>query len=375
MRNKRDNINGEIALVRQPLPRTNLPFTLQEKPEWIKQSNLITFMRYDYSVLQLRTLICVLQKIQSQIEDVIKGKSFEQLSLFQEIQDKGKITLMIKYSELGVKPYQYKEVKAMLKEMATISVELDTKDPISGEKCWSVKGLLTPYLRENPYSKFFTIEIDQDIVKVFLNMEMGFTKFLKNIAFKSQKSYTIRLYLLISSWKDKGGFSIKVENFRKMFCIENKYPRFADLYRRVIRPAYENLHEKADCWFEVAEIYKETSDKEPYKLNFKVINSYLIANETRALENGKLQLSQMLDRYLMLTPEQSKKIMDMLTVDNISLAIQKSLDIISFIKSNQETIKKPNEYFEVAMSNFLAQPEIQVEHPLAEKNKVFNLRK
>ena len=44
--------------------------------------------------------------------------------------------------------------------------------------------------------------------------------------------------MLISSWKEKGGFSIYVDRFRKFLKLEDKYPEFKDLYKRVIRPVY-----------------------------------------------------------------------------------------------------------------------------------------
>ena len=53
--------------------------------------------------------------------------------------------------------------------------------------------------------------------------------------------------MLISSWKEKGGFSIYVDRFRKFLKLEDKYPEFKDLYKRVIRPVYDDLFEQADC--------------------------------------------------------------------------------------------------------------------------------
>ena len=232
MRAKKEIVDGKIQMKRSALSKTDKSIELPLNPIWLKQSNLITLMNMDYSVIQLRTLICVVEKIQGIMEEVLLGRHFEQLSLFPELHARGKLTLMIKYADLGVKPYQYKEVKAMLKELATIAVELDSKDPISGDDCWTIKGLMTPYVRENAYSKFFTIDIDRDIVKMFLEINHGFTKYMKQIAFRSQSKYTIRIYSLISAWKNKGGFSIRLDKFRKWLGLQSKYPSYNDLYRR-----------------------------------------------------------------------------------------------------------------------------------------------
>ena len=145
MRARKEIVDGKIQMKRSTLPKTDKSIELPLNPIWLKQSNLITLMNMDYSVIQLRTLVCVVEKIQGIMEEVLLGRHFEQLSLFPELQRQGKLTLMVKYADLGVKPYQYKEVKAMLKELATIAVELDSKDPISGDDCWTIKGLMTPY--------------------------------------------------------------------------------------------------------------------------------------------------------------------------------------------------------------------------------------
>ena len=126
MRARKKLVDGQLQMTRTSLPQSGEPIHLPSNPIWLKQSNLITLMNMDYSVIQLRTLICVVEKIQGIMEEVIRGRHFEQLSLYPELQTQGKLTLMIKYSDLGVKPYQYREVKAMLKELATIAVELDS---------------------------------------------------------------------------------------------------------------------------------------------------------------------------------------------------------------------------------------------------------
>ena len=76
--------------------------------------------------------------------------------------------------------------------------------------------------------------MDREVAKVFINVDRGFTRYIKEIALRAQSRYTIRMYMLISSWKEKGGFSIYVDRFRKFLKLEDKYPEFKDLYRRVI---------------------------------------------------------------------------------------------------------------------------------------------
>ena len=375
MRAKKKLVDGQMQMIRTSLSQSGEPVQLPSNPVWLKQSNLITLMNMDYSVIQLRTLICVVEKIQGIMEEAIRGRHFEQLSLYPELQTHGKLTLMIKYSDLGVKPYQYREVKAMLKELATIAVELDSKDPISGEDCWTVKGLMTPYVRENSYSKFFTVDVDRDIVKVFLEINCGFTKYMKQIAFRSKSKYTIRIYSLISAWKVKGGFSIRLDKFRKWLGLQNKYSSYNDLYKRTIKVAYEELFENADCWFEVAEVYDHAVSGEPYKLNFKIFSSKLLQTERNRLDNGIESMKNIMKNHLFMSEQRIDHIVKLVTAENVQHAIVKLTDVISYIRENNSTILHPEEYCEKAMTSFLMQEEIDLVLPVSQKKRTINCRK
>lgn len=48
---------------------------------------------------------------------------------------------------------------------------------------------------------------------ILLNVDKGFTQFIKEIAFNASSKYTIRLYMLISSWKIKVVSLLIWENF------------------------------------------------------------------------------------------------------------------------------------------------------------------
>ena len=185
-------------------------------------SNVVTSMAGDFKTVQIRILIAVIEKLQDVIELSIQhldkyGTSIpcEQLSLFQEYSDR--IRVDIAYRDLGVNPDQYKEVKSMVRKLISIPVELDVKDPITGEDSWSITGLFTKAnIPKTPYSRGFSLEMDREVAKVFINVDRGFTRYIKEIALRAQSRYTIRMYMLISSWKEKGGFSIYVDRFRNV---------------------------------------------------------------------------------------------------------------------------------------------------------------
>jgi hypothetical protein len=154
--------------------------------------------------------------------------------------------------------------------------------------------------------------------------------------------------MLISSWKDKGGFSITLDRFRKWLKLEDKYPKYKDLYKRVIRPVYEELFEKANCWFEVAEVYRDR-ESEPYKLSFKVVRAALTLQEEEFIKNHKNSLAGMMVRKFKMDDKHIQTVLAYVTISNVQQAIQKVLDLGAYIDENWERITNIPEYCTKAM--------------------------
>lgn len=68
--------------------------------------------------------------------------------------------------------------------------------------------------------------------------------------------YTIRFYELIKQYEAIGKRTILISDLRKMFQLENKYPRHGDFRSYVIETAKKELKEKSDLYFE----YKQNKD-------------------------------------------------------------------------------------------------------------------
>ena len=340
VKEEKEEIDGEIVRIRKGHPRTNLPVELPENPTWLKQPNVVTLMAGDFKTVQIRILIAVIEKLQDVIELSIQhldkyGTSIpcEQLSLFQEYSDR--IRVDIAYRDLGVNPDQYKEVKSMVRKLISIPVELDVKDPITGEDSWSITGLFTKAnIPKTPYSRGFSLEMDREVAKVFINVDRGFTRYIKEIALRAQSRYTIRMYMLISSWKEKGGFSIYVDRFRKFLKLEDKYPEFKDLYKRVIRPVYDDLFEQADCWFEMAEVYRNSGDTQPYKLNFKVIKSALSKKEEELLKGQKKMITNFCSLHFAMKDEHLQQFIPQITLSNYKAVVTKMLSLFDYQAEN-----------------------------------------
>lgn len=348
--------NGEIVKERKGMKRSNKPVVLPNNPTWLKQPTLITMLSADFNTLHLRILISLVDKIQNSIEQSIKNVPMQQLSLFKEQQFGDRIMVVIPTKDFGVTPDSYPELRKALLQLATIPVELDTKDPISGAESWYVSGLFKAYIPKEKHRRTITIEIDLNVAKALVNVEKGFTKYIKEIAFQSQSKYTVRMYMLISSWKDKGGFAITLDKFRKWLKLENKYSKYKDLYKRIIRPVYEELFEKANCWFEVAEVYKE-GESEPYKLNFKVIRAALTIQEEEYLRVQTRALVTMLERHLKFEEKHIKQILPFLNVSNVNSASNKVVQLCDYVQEHWQEITSIPDYCTASLIKELTPPE------------------
>jgi hypothetical protein len=241
-------------------------------------------------------------------------------------------------------------------QLATIPVELDTNDPITGAESWYVSGLFKAYIPKEKHRRSITIELDENVAKALVNVEKGFTKYIKEIAFQTQSKYTVRIYMLVSSWRDKGGFSITLDRFRKWLKLDNKYPKYKDLYKRVIRPVYEELFEKANCWFEMAEVYRE-KESEPYRLNFKVVRAALTIQEEEYLQKQTNNLILMMSRHLHMEDKHIKQILPLLNPFNVNSAVQKVLSISEYLQKHWEEITSIPDYCTTALVAELTPPE------------------
>lgn len=289
---------------KKPLNRTNRAI-LPSTRTYLKQANTLTFGAYDFSQLQIKGFVVVIERLQEAMEELLNAKGQKdplQLSIFdnafekefQEIAKVGKASIFkenviqfkIPLKEFGVTPNNYEVLKASLKSMQNIPVELDIIDEITNKSYTKITSLFEviienpqPYYDEKkgrvvtPRVNHVFIHMKQSVALSLLNLEKGFTKFVKEIVMKQSSKYTIRIYMLISALKKKGGFSIKYRKLCRMLGIEDEqYKIYSDFHKRVIRPAYIALHEKADVWFELSEVYKNDNDKIPDVLRFKVIH-------------------------------------------------------------------------------------------------------
>ena len=94
-----------------------------------------------------------------------------------------------------------------------------------------------------------SLRFSHDMLPYLTNLSKCFTKYkLKSIS-KMSSGYGIRLYEIIIGWLNqykKESHEVSIEWIRKIFMLEEKYPRMHDLKKRVIEPAISDINMHSD---------------------------------------------------------------------------------------------------------------------------------
>jgi plasmid replication initiation protein len=121
-------------------------------------------------------------------------------------------------------------------------------------------------------------EYKDGVLKLLINAEMkpfiqglqkNFTQYhIENIKFL-KSGYSIRIFELLKMHAYKKIYLVKIDNLRKMFGLEKKYTKYNNFKQNVIIPAYKELKEHCDIYFEFIEKKK---GRQIVEIEFKIFN-------------------------------------------------------------------------------------------------------
>jgi hypothetical protein len=255
---------------------------------WLLQPNGLPFnAQCAINLNQAKFLIKIIERLQEPIKETVANerlrKQPEQLELFKS-EESDNLQFEFEMSDLGILPVHYKRMCDDIVKLMNYTVQEDVIvfSEIANKSVEAIKynNLLTSVTIPKKYERFIKFTMDKNVAKKFASIsDVGFTKYLLEIAMKSNSKYTLLIYQLISQWKDKGGFSWSIDNLKKKLGLVGKYSKLSDFNRNVIMPAYIELHENADVWFEYD--FDNKNDK-PF-INIKIIRGYFKVNTNNYL--------------------------------------------------------------------------------------------
>lgn len=322
---------------------------LPELRDYVYQPNRVTNALYDYSLIQEKIFNFVIFYLQEAIKRSLNGQDYGQLELFAN-SNENIIRLNVPLNYIAI-PSQYGKVRESARQLAGIVVSLKKTDEKTGEKFLRFTGLFSEVQipLDTKRSSYLTIEIKKDVAKMLIEIDKGtngkprnYTGFNLQIANSGKNKYTSRIYKLISSWKEKGGFYMSLDEFRNWLQLDSKYKDYSDIKKRILLPVQEELKDKADCWFNcTSSDFEKKEGKKVIGLHFKVITPLFEEQHRKISDNlkGMLKLHFKFtdDHIKQLEPIFSKKV-------DINLVQYKLLQLHEQIHDRSRKIVNPQAY-------------------------------
>ena len=304
---------------------------------WLLQPIAVTMMRHDYSQVQVRILVSIVESLQNILQGLLNGEAARQMDLFRsdELDEDGRMPIKLPFKELGVNPSHYPQLRNSLKMLASIPVEIPYKTQ-EGRKYTKATNLCDVYLPEdNSYSKYVILKVDRTVAERLVSLDFGYHKLGKQIVFACKNRYTQRIYMFVASWLYKGHAVIDPLEFRKMLRLEHNYKKFPDFRRRVLDPAREELRKLADdgfcdCWFDYEPLYLHGQrGGEPDKIAFTIhaTGDPLNAQLDQITQSQQRYISDMLLRHFAFRDEDAKKLAQRVTPDLYQEAVGKLMEL------------------------------------------------
>mgnify|MGYP003293282946 CR=1 FL=1 len=263
-----------------------LNMTVSRKRDDILQVNGVTNVIADFKLTHMKVLMVIISSLQEPLRAKINAHrigpaAYEKaLPPLEEVdlQIVRKITIPV--SEFGLGPNNNYYLLKSLEELRCTSCRFPQSR--SGDKVRYVfTGLITHYVME-PYSGVVDLYILDALVSRLLFTEDGYGKYSLCQAMSFRNKYTVRLYWLISSWANRGGFCITLDNMRTLLSVEGSYQRVDNFYTWVLNVARDELRAKSVLFFE----YRRTPSSEGVELITFKIKRHLSEDDQKARLNS-----------------------------------------------------------------------------------------
>lgn len=205
----------------------------------IRKPNRIITAKFNWSKEMLNILYLILEELEA------KQSKELQKNLWGETEVKVPFN---KISKGEISSYDVKKIIKRFSESKRWIDYEEIKDPETGKKIEKSTVLISGMIYE-PYSKEITIIVPSLAMPVLLYLGDGFAKIEKSIAFSLKSEHSKRMYELCIKYKALGGFTYRVDEFKSMFGLSDKYGKFSALKAYVLNVAQRELRESADVYF------------------------------------------------------------------------------------------------------------------------------
>lgn len=202
----------------------------------IVQPNSVTNARYDFTPLQKNVVYMILKELQKHMS---KDQAINQ-DLFNNF------VVSIPVATLAGEKNHSKVIEAakgLMKQPMEYNYGRDNKT-------YTVATVLVHTAKHEHGSETVELYVPFDALSLLLYIGKGFTLYQLPIALGLRSKHSKRLYEFCCRWKDKGGYSMSIQELRQMLMVEKKYKDVNLLRKYVLDVAQKELKHSADVWFD-----------------------------------------------------------------------------------------------------------------------------
>ncbi len=249
----------------------------------------------------------------------------------------------------------YYQVRTAVKEMSTQAIDIYA-DPTFKKQEFFTLPLLNGY-DATKEKRIILVRIKKNIAELMMHVDYKrnkstgkwraeqYVQFDRETINYSSSRYMFPLYTMISSYSEKGGFNISVEELRLRLQVPDKYAGFDNLNRFVLKHIQEELKR---CGGKYSFNYtQEKQGNKVKRLAFKVFANNVKFNYNDVWLKIQRALTEELPHFARLTDEQREETNYLLNGSyNLDEVLKKILKIHAVIETKKQNREKISSVFQ-----------------------------
>lgn len=320
------------------------------------QVNGVVYIEANLKLNELRVLMAIVKHLQGAIlfkvrRTVSKGRIPEVfLPKPTDIPDLPNVRVItIPVSDFHFGLNNGKRLRACLDELCTTHVAFPTNKKTDGAGNLMVNnfpGLISGY-NFRPYSSTVDIYLSDPLIERLLLTEEGYSHYSHSKALSITNKYTVRIYWLICSWRNKGGFCVTADNFRKLLSLGKGYDKLSNIVSRILEPSKADF----DSSFPITFLYRFFEKNGIVKIAFK-IKVLLSESEVKRRKNDAYEFCSNLLGKTGINRDMLPGLLDELDCEDITLFVLKVTELCNLLSTSRD-INDRNKYLQTSMQHWL----------------------
>jgi plasmid replication initiation protein len=207
-------------------------------------SNEAINARYDFTSLEIDVMIAIITAIQQSRDN----------------QDTLSIHVRDIAGEYQVHGSTYENIRSAIRSLLTKPFEVYN----AANKAYHIAAIITS-ATIHQHTGVIDVTVSPTLRTILVNVMTNYTGFHVECILRLKSKYAKRFYLLACQFAKTHIRTIKIQELRKMLKIEDKFPVFSDLKRRVIDPAVKEVSQLTDLHITI-ELHKSGKSYESLTL-------------------------------------------------------------------------------------------------------------